>query len=87
MEHDIDYPDYSADMEFSAFGGGRVFDCDFHLYETADAFTRYLPDEHKHLVKLVEVALESVSPERIDHLMEVIAGEVMRRGGGMPTPL
>ncbi len=43
--------------------------------------------EARRILKLVEVALESVSPERIDHLMEVIAGEVMRRVGGMPTPL
>lgn len=41
----------------------------------------------RRILKLVEVALESVSPERIDHLMELIAGEVMRRVGGMPTPL
>ncbi|MEJ2311285.1 MAG: hypothetical protein P8Y10_01070 [Gemmatimonadales bacterium] len=39
------------------------------------------------ILKLVEAALESVSPERIDRLMELIAGEVMRRVGGMPTPL
>lgn len=43
--------------------------------------------EADRILKLVEAALESVSPERIDHLMELIAGEVMRRVGGMPTPL
>ena len=43
--------------------------------------------EAARILHLVEAALESVSPERIDHLMEVIAGEVMRRVGGMPTPL
>ena len=43
--------------------------------------------EAQRILKLVEAALESVSPERIDHLMEIIAGEVMRRVGGMPTPL
>ena len=43
--------------------------------------------EARRILKLVEAALESVSPERIDHLMELIAGEVMRRVGGMPTPL
>jgi hypothetical protein len=43
--------------------------------------------EARRILKLVEIALESVSPERIDHLMELIAGEVMRRVGGMPTPL
>ena len=43
--------------------------------------------EAARIVDLVEAALEGVSPERLDHLMEVIAGEVMRRVGGMPTPL
>ena len=43
--------------------------------------------EARRILKLVEAALESVSPERVDHLMELIAGEVMRRVGGMPTPL
>jgi predicted TIM-barrel fold metal-dependent hydrolase len=32
-----------------------VFDADNHLYETADAFTRHLPDEHKGLIKYVQV--------------------------------
>ena len=32
-----------------------VFDADNHLYETQDAFTRYLPSEHKGLIKYVEV--------------------------------
>ena len=32
-----------------------MFDCDFHLYEGADAFTRYLPEEYKGLVRLAEV--------------------------------
>ena len=35
--------------------GFPVFDADNHLYETIDAFTRYLPDEHKGLIKYVEV--------------------------------
>ena len=32
-----------------------VFDADNHMYETEDAFTRYLPDEFKDLVKYVEL--------------------------------
>ena len=55
MDEVLDYPTHSADMEYSVFEGGRVFDCDHHLYETADAFTRYLPEEHKGVVQLVEV--------------------------------
>jgi hypothetical protein len=35
--------------------------------------------EARRILKLVEAALESVSPERIDHLMELIAGEESRR--------
>lgn len=39
------------------------------------------------LISLIDAALDGVSPERWDHLMEVVAGEVARRVGGMPTPL
>jgi hypothetical protein len=67
------------------------------LRDELEALTQELSDddptapltraEAQRILKLVEVALESVSPERIDRLMEIIAGEVMRRVGGMPTPL
>jgi predicted TIM-barrel fold metal-dependent hydrolase len=50
----MDYPKHSPDMAYSAFPG-PVFDCDHHFYETADAFTRYLPDEYAGVVKLVQV--------------------------------
>ena len=32
-----------------------VFDADNHMYETTDAFTKYLPAEYSGLVKFVEV--------------------------------
>lgn len=32
-----------------------VFDADNHLYETTDAFTRYLPDEYRSLIQYVQV--------------------------------
>jgi len=32
-----------------------VFDADNHLYETEDAFTRYLPDQYKNFIKYVQV--------------------------------
>ena len=35
----------SPDMEFTDIGH-PVFDCDFHFYETAESFTRYLPKEY-----------------------------------------
>ena len=41
----MEYPTYSQDMTYAAFDH-PVFDCDHHFYETADAFTRYLPKEH-----------------------------------------
>ena len=50
----MDYTPHSPDMIYSDFGH-PVFDCDFHLYEGADAFTRYLPDQYKNLVRLAEI--------------------------------
>jgi predicted TIM-barrel fold metal-dependent hydrolase len=32
-----------------------VFDADNHMYETEDAFTRYLPPEHENLVRYVQI--------------------------------
>lgn len=32
-----------------------VFDADNHMYETQEAFTRYLPPEHRHLVRYVQI--------------------------------
>src|SRR6267154_1673950 len=32
-----------------------VFDADNHMYETKDAFTRYLPDPYKRAIDYVEV--------------------------------
>ena len=40
MEHRLDCP---------------VFDADNHLYEQADAFTRYLPDEYKQVIRIANV--------------------------------
>ena len=40
MEHRLDYP---------------VFDADNHMYEQADAFTRYLPDEYKRVIRIANV--------------------------------
>ena len=40
MERRLDYP---------------VFDADNHMYEQPDAFTRFLPDEYKNLIKYVQV--------------------------------
>ena len=34
---------------------GPVFDADHHLYETQDCFTRYLPREHRDVVRYVQV--------------------------------
>lgn len=40
MQHRLDYP---------------VFDADNHMYEQADAFTRYLPAEYKHVIRIANV--------------------------------
>ncbi len=32
-----------------------VFDVDNHMYETTDAFTKYLPEEYSNLIKYVEM--------------------------------
>jgi len=50
----VEYPNHSNEMHYSDFAS-PVFDCDFHLYETADAFTRYLPAQYSDVVQLVEV--------------------------------
>ena len=50
----MDYPIHDEDMSYSSYDA-PVFDCDFHLYEQADAFTRHLPKEHQGLFQLVEV--------------------------------
>lgn len=50
----MEYPRHDADMPYSEFPE-RVFDCDFHLYEQVDAFTRYLPAEYSKAITLVEV--------------------------------
>ena len=33
-----------------------IFDADNHMYETTDAFTKYLPPEYAGLIKYVDVA-------------------------------
>jgi len=50
----MEYRRHSPDMSYSDFGH-PVFDCDFHFYEGADAFTRYLPSEYQGLVRLANV--------------------------------
>jgi predicted TIM-barrel fold metal-dependent hydrolase len=50
----MDYSRHSPDMSYSEFGH-PVFDCDFHLYEGVDAFTRYLPAEYQGLLRLAEI--------------------------------
>jgi predicted TIM-barrel fold metal-dependent hydrolase len=50
----MDYRRYSPEMSYSEFGH-PVFDCDFHLYEGADAFTRHLPEAYKGLLRLASV--------------------------------
>lgn len=48
------YSEYSEDLEFTDFNA-PVFDCDMHLYETAESFTRHLPKQYRGLIRLAEV--------------------------------
>jgi predicted TIM-barrel fold metal-dependent hydrolase len=50
----VDYQRYSPDMLFTDFDH-PVFDCDFHFYEGVDAFTRYLPEQYKGLMRLADI--------------------------------
>lgn len=50
----MEYRSYQPDMSYSDFDH-PVFDCDFHLYEEADSFTRYLPKEYAGLIRIAEV--------------------------------
>ncbi len=50
----MEFTPYSPDMEFTDIGH-PVFDCDFHFYETAESFTRYLPKEYSGLLRLANI--------------------------------
>ena len=50
----MEYSSYSPDMTYADYEH-PVFDCDFHFYEGADAFTRHLPAAYKGLVRLANV--------------------------------
>ena len=50
----MEFTPWSNDMEFTDIKT-PVFDCDFHFYETAESFTRYLPKEYSNLIRLSEV--------------------------------
>jgi predicted TIM-barrel fold metal-dependent hydrolase len=50
----MEFTPFKPDMEFTDIGH-PVFDCDFHFYETAESFTRYLPKEYSGLVHLANV--------------------------------
>ena len=50
----MEFTRYSPDMTYTELPY-EVFDCDFHFYETADSFTRYLPKEYEGLVRLASI--------------------------------
>ncbi len=50
----MEFHPYSPEMSFTELPY-KVFDCDFHFYETADSFTRYLPKEYARLVRLANI--------------------------------
>jgi predicted TIM-barrel fold metal-dependent hydrolase len=50
----VEFTRYSPDMTYTELPY-EVFDCDFHFYETADSFTRYLPKAYEGLVRLATI--------------------------------
>lgn len=62
-----------------------VFDADNHMYETTDAFTKFLPKEYEGLVKYVQVngrtkiALRNVISEYIPNPTFEVVGRPRRR--------
>ncbi len=50
----MQYTAHRPDMSYTDVDH-PVFDCDFHLYEEADSFTRYLPEEYKGLIRVADV--------------------------------
>lgn len=50
----MDFIHHSPDMTYTEVPN-RVFDCDQHLYETAEAFQRYVPKEYANAIKIVEI--------------------------------
>jgi len=50
----MEFVHYSPDMSFTEVPY-RVFDCDQHLYETTESFTRHLPDEYRDALRIAEV--------------------------------
>jgi predicted TIM-barrel fold metal-dependent hydrolase len=62
-----------------------VFDADNHLYETRDAFTKFLPDRYKHAVDYVDVRgrTKIVIRGRISEYIPNPTFEVVARPGAM----
>jgi predicted TIM-barrel fold metal-dependent hydrolase len=50
----MEFTPHAPDMSYTELPY-PVFDCDFHFYETADSFTRYLPERFRGLVRLAEI--------------------------------
>jgi predicted TIM-barrel fold metal-dependent hydrolase len=50
----MEFVHHSPDMTYTEVPY-RVFDCDQHLYETVESFTRHLPAEHRDALRIAEV--------------------------------
>ena len=75
-------PCHTRDLDFP------VFDADNHLYETADAFTKYLPDGYKGAIDYVEVAGRTKivvrgPDQRVHPQPDLRRGGRARRPGGL----
>lgn len=60
-----------------------------NLKEVLDEGEPWAPvtrEEAREIVDLLDEALQALSPDRFDRMMEAIAAEAARRAGGMTVP-
>jgi predicted TIM-barrel fold metal-dependent hydrolase len=50
----MEFIHHNPDMSYTEVPN-RVFDCDQHLYETAEAFQRYVPKQYANAIRIVEI--------------------------------
>ena len=60
-----------------------VFDADNHLYETKDAFTRYLPDRYRSAIDYVEVRGRTKIVVKGDVTKKFVLKGVLATAGGL----
>lgn len=52
----MEFREFTPGLDYTRYRGvGPVFDCDMHLYETGESFTRHLPRQSASLLRIAEV--------------------------------